>query len=81
MRSRYDEVYRRVACATRRASGRAAAEDIHWDRRWDRVLDDSRPPYYRWFAGGVLNTCYNALDRPRRPRPRQAARADLRQSR
>ncbi len=39
-----------------------AAEDIHWDRRWDRVLDDSRPPFYRWFAGGSLNTCYNALD-------------------
>jgi propionyl-CoA synthetase len=40
----------------------AAAEDIRWERRWDRVLDDSRPPFYRWFAGGVLNTCYNALD-------------------
>jgi propionyl-CoA synthetase len=26
------------------------------------VLDSTRPPYYRWFAGGVLNTCYNALD-------------------
>lgn len=40
----------------------AAGEDVHWDRRWDRVLDDSRAPLYRWFAGGVLNTCYNALD-------------------
>jgi len=39
-----------------------AAEDIHWDKRWDRVLDDSRPPFYRWFSGGALNTCYNALD-------------------
>ena len=39
-----------------------AARDIHWDKRWDRVLDDSRPPFYRWFAGGALNTCYNALD-------------------
>jgi propionyl-CoA synthetase len=39
------------------------AEDIHWDRRWDRVLDDSNIPFYRWFAGGMLNTCYNALDR------------------
>jgi propionyl-CoA synthetase len=27
------------------------------------VLDDSRPPFYRWFPGGLLNTCYNALDR------------------
>jgi propionyl-CoA synthetase len=40
-----------------------AAEAIDWQRRWDRVLDDSHPPFYRWFAGGVLNTCYNAVDR------------------
>ena len=40
-----------------------AAEALPWDRRWDRVLDDSRPPFYRWFAGGRLNTCYNAVDR------------------
>ncbi|HEX5078761.1 MAG TPA: propionyl-CoA synthetase [Geminicoccaceae bacterium] len=40
-----------------------AAEALHWERRWDRVLDDSRPPFYRWFAGGRLNTCYNAVDR------------------
>jgi propionyl-CoA synthetase len=40
----------------------AAAADIHWDKGWDRVLDDSRKPFYRWFAGGELNTCYNALD-------------------
>jgi propionyl-CoA synthetase len=40
----------------------SAAEDIYWERRWDRVLDDSRPPFYRWFTGGALNTCYNALD-------------------
>ncbi len=39
-----------------------AAEDLHWEKRWDRVLDDSRAPFYSWFAGGVLNTCYNALD-------------------
>src|SRR6267143_531420 len=40
----------------------AAAEDIYWERRWDRVLDDSRKPFYRWFVGAALNTCYNALD-------------------
>jgi len=39
------------------------AEQIHWTRRWDRVLDDSRKPFYRWFAGGELNTCYNCVDR------------------
>ncbi len=41
----------------------AAAEALHWDRRWDRVLDDSAAPLYRWFTGGELNTCYNAIDR------------------
>lgn len=39
-----------------------AAESIHWYRRWDKVLDTSRPPFYRWFTGGLLNTCYNLLD-------------------
>jgi propionyl-CoA synthetase len=39
-----------------------AAESIHWYRRWDKVLDTSRAPFYRWFAGGLLNTCYNLLD-------------------
>src|SRR5438874_983964 len=40
-----------------------AAEAIDWERRWDRVLDASRPPLYRWFPGARLNTCWNALDR------------------
>jgi propionyl-CoA synthetase len=39
-----------------------AAEKISWVKRWDKVLDDSNPPFYRWFTGGQLNTCYNALD-------------------
>ena len=39
-----------------------AAEAVHWYRKWDKVLDDSNKPFYRWFTGGELNTCYNALD-------------------
>ena len=51
-----------------------AAAGITWFRRWDRVLDDSRPPFYRWFSGGLLNTCYNAVDRHvARGRGRQTA--------
>ncbi len=38
------------------------AEDCHWYKKWDKVLDDSHKPFYRWFTGGELNTCYNALD-------------------
>ena len=40
-----------------------AAEQISWVRRWDSVLDDSNPPFHRWFAGAQVNTCYNAVDR------------------
>ena len=39
-----------------------AAEDLHWYKKWDKVLDDSKKPFYRWFTGGIVNTCYNALD-------------------
>lgn len=39
-----------------------AAEAIHWYKKWDQVLDASRAPFYRWFSGGVVNTCYNLLD-------------------
>lgn len=40
-----------------------AAEGIDWYQKWDTVVDDSNPPFYRWFAGGLMNTCYNAVDR------------------
>ena len=40
-----------------------AAESVRWTRRWERVLDASRAPIFRWFAGAELNTCDNVLDR------------------
>jgi propionyl-CoA synthetase len=40
-----------------------AAEQIDWFTPPTRVLDDSRPPFYRWFPGATLNTCFNAVDR------------------
>jgi acetyl-CoA synthetase len=39
------------------------AKAIDWFRTWDKVLDDSNPPFYKWFSGGILNISYNALDR------------------
>lgn len=39
-----------------------AAENIHWYKKWDKVLDRSNAPFFRWFVGGEVNTCYNALD-------------------
>lgn len=40
-----------------------AAQAISWFKKYDKVLDNSNPPFYRWFVGGKLNVCYNALDR------------------
>jgi propionyl-CoA synthetase len=59
---RFDEVYRR-SLEDPEGFWAEAAGAIHWEKTWDKVLDDSKPPFYRWFAGGTLNTCYNALDR------------------
>ena len=39
------------------------AEELVWTKPWDKVIDDTDAPYYEWFAGGEINTCYNALDR------------------
>ena len=42
---------------------REQSELVDWFARPRQVLDSSRAPFHRWFAGGTLNTCYNALDR------------------
>jgi acetyl-CoA synthetase len=39
------------------------AEGLHWFYKWDKVLDDSTPPFFKWFTGGLLNASYNCLDR------------------
>src|SRR5438067_9503626 len=62
MKSTYDEVYARWQDDPE-GFWADAAEAVHWYKKWDKVLDASRPRFYRWFAGGVVNTCYNALDR------------------
>ncbi|WP_211230093.1 acetate--CoA ligase [Desulfovirgula thermocuniculi] len=57
-RSLYEE-----ARADREAFWARQAENIHWFRRWDKVLDDSKAPFYQWFVGGKLNVSYNCIDR------------------
>jgi propionyl-CoA synthetase len=58
----FDRVYRDSIDHKETFWGKAAGA-IDWYRTWDRVLDDSNPPFSRWFEGGTMNTCYNALDR------------------
>ena len=43
--------------------GHARPSELHWFKPWDQVLDDSNPPFYKWFVGGKLNVSYNCLDR------------------
>jgi propionyl-CoA synthetase len=62
MTGRHAELHARSLAEPDRFWGEVA-EGIAWTRKWDRVLDDSSAPFYRWFTGGELNTCYNALDR------------------
>ena len=62
MASRYDEVYARSLREPEAFWAEAAAE-LHWYKKWDRVLDDSAAPFIKWFPGGETNTCYNAVDR------------------
>jgi propionyl-CoA synthetase len=59
---RFDDIHRR-SLDDPEGFWAEAAEAVDWERRWDVVLDDSRPPFYRWFTGGRLSTCFNALDR------------------
>ena len=58
----YDDVHRR-SLEHPEAFWAEAAADIDWTRTWDTVLDEAASPAARWFVGGELNTCYNALDR------------------
>jgi len=39
------------------------AEELHWYKKWDRVLDESDAPFFKWFAGGKTNISYNCIDR------------------
>ena len=60
--SKYADIHRASLEDPEQFWGEAAA-GIDWETPWDKVLDNPTPESYRWFAGGRLNTCYNALDR------------------
>jgi propionyl-CoA synthetase len=60
--ARFADVYRRSLEQPEEFWAEAAAA-IDWVEPWQRVFDDSRAPFFRWFTGGRLNTCHNALDR------------------
>jgi len=59
---RYQQEFRR-SLAQPDQFWREATESIDWYTTPKLVLDRSNPPFYRWFTGGTLNTCFNAVDR------------------
>jgi propionyl-CoA synthetase len=62
MMGRYQEAFQQSLAEPSKFWGEAA-ELIEWYRPPEVVLDRSNPPFYRWFADGTMNTCFNALDR------------------
>ncbi len=39
------------------------AEELEWYKKWDKVLDDSNKPFFKWFVGAKTNIVHNAIDR------------------
>jgi hypothetical protein len=52
-----------------------AAREVTWTRSPQQILDDTRPPFYRWFPDAELNSCANALDRHDSSRSQRGLRA------
>ncbi|MGH7492119.1 MAG: propionyl-CoA synthetase [bacterium] len=61
MSSQYEQLYKQ-SLEDPEGFWAQAAEEVHWFKKWDKVFDDSRRPFSRWFTGGMTNSCYNALD-------------------
>ncbi|RZL63684.1 MAG: propionate--CoA ligase [Variovorax sp.] len=70
--SRYESFYRQSVDAPE-TFWREQAGLIDWQTRPQQILDDSNPPFTRWFVGGTTNLCHNAVDRHLAARGDQAA--------
>ncbi len=58
----YDSLYKR-SIEDREGFWAEQAENLEWFKKWDRVLDDSNRPFFKWFVGGKINIVHNAIDR------------------
>ena len=72
MATGYQEFFRR-SIEEPEAFWAEKAGRLHWNRKWDRVLDYDKPPFFRWFVGGKTNLCHNAMDRHLAERAEQKA--------
>lgn len=62
MPGKYDSVYQ-ASQSNPRAFWGEASKLVDWYKAPSIILDDSKPPFLRWFPDGEVNACYNALDR------------------
>ena len=58
----YDALYQQ-SIENREEFWATEARRLDWYKKWDKVLDDSNKPFYKWFTGGQINIIHNALDR------------------
>ena len=57
------EELRALAAQDREAFWAEMSKNISWYKEWNKIFDDSKAPYYKWFLDGKLNACYNCIDR------------------
>ncbi|MFZ4581287.1 MAG: acetate--CoA ligase [Paludibacter sp.] len=58
----YDALYQ-YSIENREKFWAEQAEKLSWFKKWDKVLEDSNPPFYKWFSGAKTNIVFNAIDR------------------
>ena len=58
----YDQLYKR-SIEDREGFWAEEAKRLKWYKKWDKVLDESNKPFYKWFTGGKTNIIQNAIDR------------------
>ena len=61
MTSKFEQIYNQ-SIKNPKEFWKNAADDIFWFKKPSKILNESNPPFYKWFEDGVTNTCYNALD-------------------
>ena len=58
----YEDIYR-YSIENKEKFWAEQAEHLEWYKKWDKVLDDTNKPFYKWFQGGKINIVHNAIDR------------------
>jgi len=59
----YDAIHQAMLDDLAGTWGAIARDEFEWFKPWDKTLDDSEAPFYKWFVGGKVNIVHNALDR------------------